>query len=201
MPLMSYQTVRLSPGRHRSQSAGVCVMELASMLADEPFSDRSRSVSPVIGAFLRTYNDGLDDDRRQDLYAVAAAVVGTRARPAIERERVNRCLAFARGCGGEPARGRAALAMASPEAAGTCAAQAVLRRGPTPHLHRVALAFVDELIALRTPPRRPLRWPAGAQPGRRVAEALAAPDAGARGLGAASDTDRSAGIRSAVSPR
>jgi hypothetical protein len=32
-------------------------MELASMLADEPFSDRSATVSPVVGALLRTYND------------------------------------------------------------------------------------------------------------------------------------------------
>ena len=65
-PTPSHQTVRLSRGRHRSSSAGVCVMELASMLADEPFSDRSKSMSPCVGAFLRTYNDGLDDERRQD---------------------------------------------------------------------------------------------------------------------------------------
>jgi hypothetical protein len=52
-------------------------MELASMLAEEPFSDRAGTVSPVLGAFLRTYNDGLDDERRQDLYGLAAAVVGT----------------------------------------------------------------------------------------------------------------------------
>jgi hypothetical protein len=38
------------------------------MLAHEPFSDRADSVSSTIGAFLRTYNDGLDDVRRQDLY-------------------------------------------------------------------------------------------------------------------------------------
>ena len=34
-------------------------MELASMLADEPFSDRLENTSPVIGALLRTYNGGL----------------------------------------------------------------------------------------------------------------------------------------------
>jgi len=79
--------MRLSAGRHRSPSAGACVMELASMLASEPFSDRSGTVSPVLGAFLRTYNDGLDDDRRQDLYALAAAVVGTRGRAFARRRR------------------------------------------------------------------------------------------------------------------
>jgi hypothetical protein len=41
-------------------------MELASMLAEQPFSDRPQNASPVVGAFLRTYNDGLDDERRQD---------------------------------------------------------------------------------------------------------------------------------------
>jgi hypothetical protein len=67
-----HQTVRLSPGRHRSPDDGACVMELASMLADEPFSDRPRSVCPVIAAFLRSYNDGLDDERRRDLYRFAS---------------------------------------------------------------------------------------------------------------------------------
>lgn len=41
------------------------------MLAHEAFSDRAGSISPTIGAFLRTYNDGLDDVRRQDLYSAA----------------------------------------------------------------------------------------------------------------------------------
>jgi hypothetical protein len=54
-------------------------MEMASMLAGEPFSDHPPSVCPVIGAFLRVYNDAVDDDRRQDLYGYAAKVVGSRA--------------------------------------------------------------------------------------------------------------------------
>jgi hypothetical protein len=53
-------------------------MELASMLAGEPFSDAPRAVCPVIGEFLRTYNDVVDDDRRQALYSCAAKVVGSR---------------------------------------------------------------------------------------------------------------------------
>src|SRR4051812_27519085 len=100
MDASTYQTVRLAPGRHASRHAGVCVMELASMLAHEPFSDRSRSISPTTGAFLRTYNDGLDDARRQDLFPVASAIVGTAARRPLERERISRCLAFARRLGG-----------------------------------------------------------------------------------------------------
>jgi hypothetical protein len=56
-------------------------MELASMLAAEPFSDHPPSVCPVIAAFLRVYNDAVDDERRQDLYGYAAKVVGSRAGP------------------------------------------------------------------------------------------------------------------------
>src|SRR5215210_679431 len=122
MTATPYQVVRLARGRHASPAAGVCAMELASMLAHEPFSDRSPSISPTIGAFLRTYNDGLDDERRQDLYAVAAAVVGSARGRAAERKRVNACLAFALRHGtGIPAP-RASLAMATPEPAGAWAA-------------------------------------------------------------------------------
>src|SRR5689334_25130212 len=95
MTVAPYQVVRLARGRHASPAAGVCAMELASLLAHEPFSDRSPSISPTIGAFLRTYNDGLDDERRQDLYAVAALVVGSARGRAVERRRINACLAFA----------------------------------------------------------------------------------------------------------
>ena len=62
------------------------------MLAAEPFSDEPRCVCPVIAEFLRTYNDEVDDERRQDLYPFAALVVGTRENPKVERQRANRCL-------------------------------------------------------------------------------------------------------------
>lgn len=91
----SHQTVRLSRGRHKSVAEGACVMELASMLAGEAFTDDPRSVSPVIADFLRTYNDLLDDDRRQDLYRYAAEVVGTRARRRVERRRARECRRWA----------------------------------------------------------------------------------------------------------
>jgi len=83
-----FQTVRLGRGKHASPAEGACVMELASMLAGEPFSDRPASVSPAIAAFLRAYNDSLDDRRRQDLYGVAARVVGTRSAPEVEQRRI-----------------------------------------------------------------------------------------------------------------
>jgi hypothetical protein len=138
-------------------------MELASMLAHEPFSDRARSISPTIGALLRTYNDGVDDVRRQDLYPVAAAIVGTAARRAVERERINRCLAFAREHGARMPGRRAALGLATPEAAGALAAGAALEVCA----HAEVLSLVDELVALSAGPSR---WPRAADPARVVRE-------------------------------
>jgi hypothetical protein len=146
----SHQTMRLSAGRHRSPSAGACVMELASMLAEEPFSDRSGTVSPVVGAFLRTYNDGVEDRRRQDLIPIAPLIVGSAGPRALEDERAARCLRFARELGGALPRGRAALGMATPEASGTWAALAALRGGVDDARHARVLAFVRELAELRS---------------------------------------------------
>src|SRR4029079_14753841 len=88
----SHQTIRLIRGRHSSPERGACVMEVASMLAAEPFTDEPRCVCPVIAEFLRTYNDEVDDARRQDLLAYASLVVNTRGNHAIERRRANLCL-------------------------------------------------------------------------------------------------------------
>ncbi|HET8757533.1 MAG TPA: hypothetical protein VFM58_16055 [Solirubrobacteraceae bacterium] len=92
----NYQTVRLAKGRHWSPDSGVCVVELASMLAGEPFSDHPRSVCPTIAAFLRAYNDGLDDKPRQELFRFAAAVVGTRSSRAVEAARQRLCAEWCR---------------------------------------------------------------------------------------------------------
>ena len=94
---VSHQTVRLSAGRHKSPGQGACVMELASMLAGEPFSDRPRCADPVIASFLRSFNDRLGHARRQELRPYAAAVVGTRTSRRVAAARRRRCLRFA--CG------------------------------------------------------------------------------------------------------
>src|SRR3954452_13619490 len=150
MTAAPYQVVRLARGRHASPAAGVCAMELASMVAHERFSDRSPSISPTIGAFLRTYNDGLSDERRQDLYAVAALVVGSASGRAAERDRIYTCLDFALTHGTGMLSPRASLAMATPEPAGSWAAMTALEAGA----HQEALALIDRLVALRPRPRR-----------------------------------------------
>ncbi len=59
--------VRLDKGSHVDAKAGMCAMELASVLAGEPFSDTPQCVSSVIACFMRNWNDALDDTTRQFL--------------------------------------------------------------------------------------------------------------------------------------
>jgi hypothetical protein len=92
----THQTVRLGPGRHDGPGGAVCVMELASMLAGERFSDRPGSVCPIVGAVVRAYNDAVDDRRRQDLYRFAADAVGTRGDFSLQRRRAQAALDYAR---------------------------------------------------------------------------------------------------------
>jgi len=87
----THQTVRIAAGRHAAPDEGASVMELASMLAGERYTDHPRSACPVVAAFLRAYNDTVDDARRQDLYRCAADVVGSRDSRATRRARMARC--------------------------------------------------------------------------------------------------------------
>lgn len=155
MQHVSHQTVRLGKGKHHSPDQGACVMELASMLAGEPFSDHPQSVSRPISAFLRRYNDLLDDRRRQDLYPYASKAVGTVADAQAEDERVERLLSWADDlwlqrrwpvrCGLLSAR-RRRQRVGHPEAAASYAIRAIPRLSD--EMHAAALALVDELIAI-----------------------------------------------------
>ena len=148
MPPMSFQTVRLARGRHQSPDQGACVMELASMLADEPFSDHPQSVCPVIAAFLRAYNDGLPDDRRQDLYGYAAKVIGTTSGRRVRRARARRCLTwYASQIPGarQPSRLSLMLAGWTLGSVGRAAARASRSSLTT---HQSVLGMIDELIGM-----------------------------------------------------
>ena len=87
--------VRLAPGRHDSPREGVCVIELASLLAGEEFSDRPRCVCVVLASFLRGWNDRAPHAKRQRLAPYAARVVGSRASRRVTIERRDRCLEWA----------------------------------------------------------------------------------------------------------
>ena len=71
--------VVLSSGAHAPPNGAfeACVMELSSYLAGEPWSDHPACVSPVLGEFLRSWNDSLDNKTRQKLKPYAARVIGT----------------------------------------------------------------------------------------------------------------------------
>lgn len=134
-------------------------MELASMLAGERFSDHPGSVSPTIAAFLRAYNDSIDDRRRQDLYSYAARIVGTAASAEIEDARIAALLAwtdliweqrprFGISC----MRRRRADRRRRPDAAS--AARCAMNSLPAPSdaTHAAVLAMVDELIDMGSSP-------------------------------------------------
>ena len=145
--MRDHQTVRLRPGRHRSPDDGVCAMELASMLAHEPFSDRPKSVCPVVAGFLRSYNDHVDDARRRDLFAYAARAVGSRAGPVQEQRRAKMCRRWARMSRAVPPPHVRVLCRLlrcqGPEIEAVYAARAA---AADPALHGEALALLDELI-------------------------------------------------------
>ena len=60
-------TLTLAIGGHQSLDDGACLLEAASYLAGEPWSDHPTCVSPVLGAYGRGLNDVLPDDLRQQL--------------------------------------------------------------------------------------------------------------------------------------
>ena len=88
-------SVRLEPGSHRSPDDGVCVVELASMVGGEPFTDRPDCVDPVIASFLRAWNDGVGYADRQRIEPYASRVVGTGGYRRISRIRRDICLTYA----------------------------------------------------------------------------------------------------------
>jgi hypothetical protein len=155
MSPVSHQTIKLSSGKHSSPREGACVMELASMLAGEPFGDQPASVCPVIGSLLRAYNDSVDDAMRQDLYEYAAKVVGSRAGAEVQRIRAERVAAWsselllARLSRFLPAAiARTICRVRTPplDSVGTHAVRLIPKH--TARAHAAVLALVDELLAI-----------------------------------------------------
>lgn len=87
MPTLDLDTITLSHGSHSKGSGKGCVMEWTSVLAGEPWSDSPQCTSPVIAAFLRSWNDSLPDDERQQLKRYIPLVINTRGSDALEAKR------------------------------------------------------------------------------------------------------------------
>jgi len=155
MSVTSHQTIRIGRGSHRSPEYGACVMELSSMLAGERFTHRPASVCFVIAELLRTYNDDVDDERRQGLYGCASLVVGSRASIDVVRRRVQRLREVVL----EESNGRSRfqrwmqgsrMQRAGERETATCAAH-VLAADRDRGLERL-VALVEELVAMRPEP-------------------------------------------------
>ena len=87
-PVRLAQVTVLKHGSHESPDDGMCAMEAAAFVAGEPWSDHADCVSPVIGAFMRSWNDALPDDKRTALLLpLVPRIVGTRGSAAIEDRR------------------------------------------------------------------------------------------------------------------
>ena len=78
----------LSAGAHEHVGEGACVMEAVAYVAGEPWSDKPACACPVLGAFLRTWNDDLSDtDRDRLLRPLVRRLVGSRSTPEVEARR------------------------------------------------------------------------------------------------------------------
>lgn len=76
----------LEVGSHTPDSR-FCLMELAAYIAGEPWGDHPECVSGVIGAFLRSWNDSLEDEPRQALKPYAVKCLNTAGTEADEGRR------------------------------------------------------------------------------------------------------------------
>jgi hypothetical protein len=180
MKQSSIASVRLEPGRHRSADDGVCVVELASIIAGEKFSDRPGCVCPVLGAFLRSWNDGAGYADRQRLEPYASLVVGTGGSRRNSRTRRDICLSYGganldrgplrRAAARLRMRGRIAWAVGIfpsiwlNEGAGAYAARVCFERGSDE-----AFALLERLIGLEP---APFADPVPSPPQLRVAAAI-----------------------------
>ncbi|GLY65202.1 hypothetical protein [Amycolatopsis taiwanensis] len=70
----------LSRGHHVLPELGGCFMEIASVLAGEPWSDHPNCTHPMLAELARTVNDLVHDESRQQLVRWIPDVVGANRR-------------------------------------------------------------------------------------------------------------------------
>jgi hypothetical protein len=77
LPPLGLDGIVLRKGAHSNRNKGVCAMEAVAWLAGESHSDHPACTSRVLGAFLRAWNDALDDKGRQKLKPYLLRSIGT----------------------------------------------------------------------------------------------------------------------------
>jgi len=81
------QITTLARGKH-DEGEAMCAMEAVAWLAGEPWNDAPQCASPVIAAFMRSWNDALPDaDRARLLLPLLPDVIGTRTTDADDETR------------------------------------------------------------------------------------------------------------------
>jgi hypothetical protein len=86
-PPLDIDTLTLSRGGHQAGDGQYCVMEAVAFIAGEPWTDHPKCASRVVGAFMRSWNDGLDDEQRQMLKPYVLRLAGTAGTPEQEDRR------------------------------------------------------------------------------------------------------------------
>lgn len=133
------------------------------MLAGESFSDHPTCACPVISTLLRSYNDRLDDERRQQLLPLAALVVGTRASHATTQLRYRALVQWCRGRNDALPRWRRPLRRARLEVAPrtlvdlSLLALRSLPRRVNDRSHAEFVALIEQLVATEDPASTPQR--------------------------------------------
>ena len=77
----------LSGGHEPNGDGHMCVMEAVAYVAGEEWSDSPACASPVISAFMRSWNDSLDAEGRQKLKPYIPRLVGTASSQEVEERR------------------------------------------------------------------------------------------------------------------
>ena len=84
----------LGSGSHEAPEYGLCVMEAVAFVAGEEHSDMPQCACPVIGAFLRSWNDSIPDDARrtQLLAPLILRLVDSKSTSQVEQRRADLAL-------------------------------------------------------------------------------------------------------------
>jgi hypothetical protein len=94
-------SVPVAAGRHPLPGDQACLMELASVLAREPWGDHPASVHPVLAAVARAVNDRVSDGTRDSLAPLVPRMIGTADAGPGGRPRPERCARLVLLCAGK----------------------------------------------------------------------------------------------------
>ncbi len=89
LPSIGLIEIILKAGGHAEREQAVCAMEAVAWLAGEPHSDQPTCACPVIGAFMRAWNDAIRTDEKRNalLKPLLPLLVGSRSTKAVELQR------------------------------------------------------------------------------------------------------------------